>query len=292
MPVGVIQKPLIPSFTQLRATGGLGTPNQATSAITPGTQAGLIAVGGSRTVSPGGQTTFETQYGLDPERERKAREAELIAAEQRNRAAQIDAEQRAQYAREQERARTQEEALAAETRQRMAQIEAEARAQQDFVAQLKAREEANKAAEARRMQSIQSLLSRGGDVNTPSGLPPRVSYDTSGAEAARAAAFARAKDQAGQLARSSLDALRSEAASRGLGAGSTWEAARMGEALGGAAGMLGEVSREQAIADAARAAELADLLYQGGLTQRAQDIGAQQQQMQSLLSLYGQGPVY
>jgi hypothetical protein len=96
--------------------------------------------------------------------------------------------------------------------------------------------------------------------------------DTTAADAAR---FGRAKDQVGDITRSSLTGLRSALASRGqLGGG--------GESHGTAAiftkgqGDLGNMVREQAIQGSERDAERAGLEFTGGISQRGQDLSAQQ----------------
>ena len=127
----------------------------------------------------------------------------------------------------------------------------------------------------------------GGGVGS---LPAIAMPDTS---AANAAAFGRAKDQAGQTARASLTALRNEMAGRGL-RGSGIEAGEVGKTIARGAAGVNEFTREQAIQDAGNAADLAKQEYQGRITQRGQDIGVaqanasrQQQQLEGLLGLIG-----
>lgn len=134
-----------------------------------------------------------------------------------------------------------------------------------------------------------NLLGSSGVSGVGGGLPSTISMpDTS---AARTAAFGRAKDQSGQTARAAIDALRGEMAGRGL-LGSGIEGGRTAEIVGQAAQGSNEVSREQAIQDAANAARMGEMQYQGGITQRGQDISAleaekarQAQAMQGLLSM-------
>lgn len=95
--------------------------------------------------------------------------------------------------------------------------------------------------------------------------------------AAQAAIFARAKDQAGATARAALTGLQGEMASRGI-LGSGIEAAGTGEIIGRAGQGVNEVTRDQAIQQAANQARLAELGYQGDITQRGQDIAVQQAQ--------------
>ena len=126
-------------------------------------------------------------------------------------------------------------------------------------------------AEQRRMGQLGSSFSQ-----------PPVMYGGTGEEAARAAAFARAKDTAGQIARSSLNALRDVASSRGIG-GSSIEGGMSADIVGGQANNLGEFSREQLIQDLERQRQIADLSYQGNITQRGQNLGLSP----SLLGLIG-----
>ena len=118
---------------------------------------------------------------------------------------------------------------------------------------------------------------------------PQVSMpDTS---AASAAAFGRAKDQAGQTARASLTALHNELASRNM-LGSGVEGGETARIIGRAAGGANEMTREQAIQDAQAGMSRASQEYQGRIAQRGQDIDAaqaaasrRQQSLQGLLSV-------
>jgi len=105
--------------------------------------------------------------------------------------------------------------------------------------------------------------------------------------AQRAAVFARAKDQAGQIARSSLNSLYDLMAATGR-SGSNIEAGMSTNLLGDTAGGLGNVTREQAIQDAQMAQRGAETAYQGDITQRGQDLS----RMQSLMSLITQRGIY
>ena len=125
---------------------------------------------------------------------------------------------------------------------------------------------------------------------------PRISMpDTT---AANAAVFARAKDQAGETARAALTGLRGEMAGRGI-LGSGIEGGETANIIGQAAGGVNEITREQAIQDAANQARLAGTQYQGDITQRGQDINnqqsaaaRQQQMIQGLLSVLPPGMLY
>ena len=131
----------------------------------------------------------------------------------------------------------------------------------------------------------------GGDGGA--GSAPRVSMpDTA---AANAAIFARAKDRAGEIARSALQGLQGEMAGRGL-LGSGIAADQTRQIVERGAGGLQEVGREQAIQDALNLARRGEMQYQGDITQRGQDLSAYEaqaardaalraQQMQGLLSV-------
>jgi hypothetical protein len=89
--------------------------------------------------------------------------------------------------------------------------------------------------------------------------------------ASNAATFARAKDQAGQIARASLNALNGELGAQGMmGGGAQVQGSR--DIITDGMGMVGNVSRENAIQDASMKADFAKLGYQGDVTMRGQDI--------------------
>ncbi len=120
-------------------------------------------------------------------------------------------------------------------------------------------------------------------------LPPTIPYpDTS---VANADAYARAKDQTGLNTRASLTALQDQlGGSQMLGSGQ--EAKVTGDIVANGQSGLNEVSREQAIQDAAAGERRANTAYQGAITQRGQNINAaqqeaarQQQVLQGLLSV-------
>lgn len=120
---------------------------------------------------------------------------------------------------------------------------------------------------------------------------PTVSYGDAGADAARDATFARAKDKAGQIARASLTGLRNVMGERGLG-GSSIESAQSAGILGEAGSELGDVNREQLIQDLNRQQHIQDLTYQGNITQRGQTLAAQNPQTQALLGLISAKGLY
>ncbi len=123
-------------------------------------------------------------------------------------------------------------------------------------------------------------------MNTSQAAPqPVISHPgiNSGMEAdARAAAFSRAKDQAGQVARSSLTAIAEQMASKGM-TGAGYDALLQAGAIGQAANPLLDLTRDQQMNDVQRAGQVADLDYTGRVTQRGQDL----QNRQSFLSLLG-----
>jgi hypothetical protein len=88
---------------------------------------------------------------------------------------------------------------------------------------------------------------------------------------ANAATFARAKDKAGQLARAGLQSLQGELGAQGmLGGGAQAQATR--DIIQTGMGQVGDVSRQQAIEEAAQKAKFAEFGYTGSITQRGQDI--------------------
>jgi hypothetical protein len=106
-------------------------------------------------------------------------------------------------------------------------------------------------------------------------LPAQARIGAPDMAAAQAAQFARAKDQAGEVARSALAGLRSQLGGRNL-LGSGAELRGMANVANRGVAQLGELSRDQAIqgSEANQQAALAN--FQGQITQRGQDIGAQQ----------------
>ena len=134
--------------------------------------------------------------------------------------------------------------------------------------------------------------SSGGGAGGPGGAPgPQVQMpDTT---AANAAIFARAKDQAGQTAKASLQSLRESLGARGM-LGSGAESGATADIIQRAAQGSDEITREQSIQDAGNLASNARAAYQGAIQQRGQDISAQQasaarqqQALQGLLEMVG-----
>lgn len=114
--------------------------------------------------------------------------------------------------------------------------------------------------------------------------------------ASQAAQFARAKDLVGQQTRGALTGLAGAMAGRGT-VGSGVEGRGQQQIIQSGQQQLGEVARQQAMTSADIAQKQAELAYQGGITQRGQDIGAaetyrgqdiQRQQAQAQLALQQQ----
>ena len=118
-------------------------------------------------------------------------------------------------------------------------------------------------------------------------LPPErlAPPDTSEAEKAT---FNRAKDQQGLITRSALSGLQGSLAGRGM-LGSGLEGRETGKIVQQGAGELGNLSREQAIQHAALGQKNAEAAFAGGITQRGQDISAQQNQQQQALNRWQAG---
>ena len=122
----------------------------------------------------------------------------------------------------------------------------------------------------KRLGALSGMIGGAGQPWIQHGLGPEGQEN-----AARAAAFARAKEQAGNTANAALASLKGLYEQSGT-MGSTMEAAKAGQIIGGAGAGVNEFTREQLMADLARAADIADMQYQGGITQRGQNLGAQQ----------------
>ena len=105
-------------------------------------------------------------------------------------------------------------------------------------------------------------------------------------QSSRDAIFARAKDKAGQLAASSLTALRnSMAATNTLGSGI--ERGETRRVLNDTNANLGETVREQAIQEVGQRQHEADTQYQGRITQRGQNLQARQASLAALAQQIG-----
>jgi len=135
-------------------------------------------------------------------------------------------------------------------------------------------------AESRRLAAIKGLIpGSSGNTGVNGGGAP--GYDEN---AARAAAFGRAKEQAGNTAAASLKALEDVMGARGL-RGSTIEGNLTGDVLTGGMHELNDLVRSQTISDNNRAGQISDRNYAGAITQRGQDMDY----IQSLLGLIGSG---
>lgn len=145
--------------------------------------------------------------------------------------------------------------------------------------ELATREKYNAQADARRQASLQALMGSYGGSQQPPTQGGHIRYDE---QAARDNAFARAKDKAGQIARSSVNSLREM---MGGNLGGALEASRMAEVAGGAANQLGEFNRDQLMTDLNRASEISNRERAAGLTERGQNIDS----MRTLMSLFSGG---
>jgi hypothetical protein len=105
-------------------------------------------------------------------------------------------------------------------------------------------------------------------------------------QSSRDAIFARAKDKAGQLAASSLTALRnSMSANNTLGSGI--ERGETRRVLNDTNQNLGETVREQAVQEVGQRQHEADTQYQGQITQRGQNLQARQASLAALAQQIG-----
>jgi hypothetical protein len=109
----------------------------------------------------------------------------------------------------------------------------------DWEAQLRLKAQLNDETFAKRLGMLSA---------PPGGGSTAPAYNPAQAEAARAAAFARAKDMAGQTARASLDSLQGILADRGM-TGSAGEAAATADVVQGAQGTIDEFGRAQLLSD-------------------------------------------
>lgn len=116
-------------------------------------------------------------------------------------------------------------------------------------------------------------------------LPGRESFDTPALNAADQEIFNRAKDQQGKIARSALTGLQSSLAGRGMLGGGR-ERQGTSDIVQQGAEALGNLTREQAIQQAQQAQRNAETAFQGGITQRGQDISANQSNAQNALNAW------
>lgn len=136
-------------------------------------------------------------------------------------------------------------------------------------------------AEARRLAALSTSFNTGSQDLLPHVTGSSIASDEN---AARAASFGRAKDQAGQIARSALTAVEENVAGRGV-AGGGIEALQKAGALQDAEAPLQDLTREQYIQDLNRSADISDQTYQGNIAQRGQDVTQKNAQRASLLAM-------
>lgn len=116
-------------------------------------------------------------------------------------------------------------------------------------------------------------------------IPPRIpQIPDADRTAAESAAFGRAKDRVGLATQGLLKSIRNNFAKRGL-SGSPLAMSREAGALESGAGQIGEVIRDQAIEGLRRQYDVRDQNYQGDISQRGQDISAEQARQNLVLSL-------
>ena len=128
-----------------------------------------------------------------------------------------------------------------------------------------------------------------GMLSSGSGSAPTVSHGSvnGNEQAARDGAFAREKTRQGEIALGSIKALQDIMGARGL-RGSSIEANAIAGELGTAGDAISRFATDQTMADVGREADIADMVFQGGLTQRGQDLAARQ----SLMGLISAGGLY
>ena len=132
--------------------------------------------------------------------------------------------------------------------------------------------DANNAANQRSQRAQQSMVATPAAVApiaTPTAAPQLQQVNQ---QPANAAAFAQAKDSVGLQMRGALTGLAGAMAGRGI-SGSGLEAAGQLGVVNTGQGQLGDVSRQQAVTNANLSNQNAVTAYQGGIAQRAQDIG-------------------
>lgn len=105
------------------------------------------------------------------------------------------------------------------------------------------------------------------------GLPP--SLELADPSASNAAIFAKAKDAVGQQSRAAINSLNDEMAGQGM-SGSGFQGQQLENIIASGAGNLGQVSRDLASKNADTANDFAKTRYQGGITERGQNIQSQE----------------
>lgn len=166
--------------------------------------------------------------------------------------------------------------------QQQSTLDAQQQAARDALQQQYALEQMNKKNAFdvdRRRSMLQEFSSIGG---TPL---PTVQYDTAGQQAADNAAFARAKEMAGQNAQAAVQALKGAMDSRGM-TGSTVEGQALSGVVGGAGQDISQFLTNQAMQTAEGNRRRAETQYQGNITQRGQDLDAQRAIYNLMMSAY------
>lgn len=110
----------------------------------------------------------------------------------------------------------------------------------------------------------------------------QIAFPTAAITAGQQAAYNQAKDTQGQTTAAALNALRSQLAGRGMLGGGIEAQGTTGIVQQGAEA-LGNLTRQQAIDQGQQALQEAETAYQGGISQRGQDIGAQEAANQQAL---------
>lgn len=169
--------------------------------------------------------------------------------------------------------------------ERAAEIELAARLEREGAsAGLQEKARLNKEAEERLWERVTGLMGGGATSAVAPVSAPGAGGIQANEQAARSAAFGRAKDRAGQNARASMTALREVLASRG-GLGGGLEAEGSAEVLGGAGGEVNDYIREELMQDLNRSAAISDREAGADLTRRGQDMASRQ----SLIGLLASG---
>lgn len=153
----------------------------------------------------------------------------------------------------------------------------------DLDSQLSIRDKYNQAAEARYMDQMNAFMSKNGQPNQ-AGVSRNDGPIREAEQASETAAFARAKDRAGLVARGSLESAQDVLAGRGL-LGSGLESQAYNDVINKGQQDLSDVIRQQAVDSVDRAQHRADTEYTGAIQQRGQNIQA----AQSMLALMRRG---
>jgi len=116
-------------------------------------------------------------------------------------------------------------------------------------------------------------------------IPARVpGIQNADRSAAENAAFARAKDRTALVTQGLLKSIRNNSARRGI-SGSPLALSGENDVMAQGAGALGEVVRDQTLEGLRREEHVADTNYSGDLSQRGQDVSAENSRQQMILSL-------